>query len=160
VKKHFLTLVYKNKISNWRFKIRDVPGDGNCLFHSVAMSIDSNAADLRAAVIEWMLRPDQMLHGEKVSEWITWNGNATLREYASSMARSGTWGGGIELAVMASILQRPILVFANDATGSRRIAEFLPDAEGVDIRSLPALCILYVGRSHYMNLQPIKVEVE
>ena len=134
-----------------------MPGDGNCLFHSVAMSIGSDAASLRKAVIDWMLVPNQVLHGEKVAEWITWNGAPSLEAYASSMSRSGTWGGGIELAVMASILRKPVLVFANEATGARRIAEFLPDVEaGVDVKALPTVCVLYVGRSHYMNLLPIK----
>jgi hypothetical protein len=147
--------IYKNKIANWRFKIRDVPGDGNCLFHSVALSINSNATELRKAVVDWMLVPDQMLHGEKVSEWIQWNGNQNLQQYTQTMSRNGTWGGGIELAVLASILQKPILVYAKD-TEAKRIAEFLPDVKDIDIKTLPTICILYVGRAHYMNLLPIK----
>jgi hypothetical protein len=113
--------------------------------------------ELRKAVVEWMLIPDQKLHGEKVSEWITWNGNQSLEEYTKSMSRNGTWGGGIELAVLASILQKPILVFAKNPTESKRIAEFLPDVTSdTDIKNLPVICILYVGRSHYMNLLPIR----
>jgi hypothetical protein len=121
------------------------------------MSIGSNAADLRRAVIDWMRKPDQILHGEKVTEWILWNGNKSLDEYAALMSQSGTWGGGIELAVMACILAKPILVFANEAAGAKRIAEFLPDiAPEIDVKTLPAVCILYVGRAHYMNLLPVR----
>jgi hypothetical protein len=104
-----------------------------------------------------MRKPDQMLHGEKVSEWILWNGNKSLDEYTALMSQNGTWGGGIELAVMACILAKPILVFANEIEGAKRIAEFLPDVEpNVNVKTLPAVCILYVGRAHYMNLLPIR----
>lgn len=145
-------------MDGWSFDVEDVPGDGNCMFHSVGRAVGVSAAELREGAVQWMRADKQMLHGELVSEWIQWNGNMHLEAYTRQMERSGTWGGGIELAVLSTLLRRPILVYARERPGAaQRIAEFLPDLpQGVDVNKLPVICILYVGRSHYMSLKPKK----
>ena len=140
--------------TKWGFQVQDVPAVGNCLFESVGRTVGSTAAELRAAAVAWMRLPEQMLHGEQVANWILWNGNMSLEAYTENMAKDGVWGGGIELAVLSSLLQRPILVYERHDKSLKRIAEFLPD--NMDPQPLPVICILYVGRSHYMQLTPFR----
>lgn len=144
-----------------KFRVKDVPGSGNCLFEAVGRSADISASDLRQKTVDWMRLPNQHLHGENLSMWIQngapeiVQGADPIDSYTKYMQRSGTWGGGIELAVLATMLHRPILVYASESREpnvASRIAEFLPDASQDQLNMLPAICILYVGRAHYMQL--------
>lgn len=140
----------------------DVPGSGNCLFEAVGRNVGVDAGNLRRATVDWMRVPLQRLHGEDLALWIANAsevplGSDAIASYTARMEKSGVWGGGIELAVMATVLHRPILVYAGetvDPSRATRIAEFLPDAEQDVVNALPAICILYVGRAHYMQLVP------
>jgi len=148
-----------------KFRVQDVPGTGNCLFEAVGRTAQIDAAVLRRATVAWMRVPMQRLHGEELALWISNASEVTLgpdaiASYTSRMEKSGVWGGGIELAVMATLLHRPILVHASetvDPSRATRIAEFLPDDASQEVLlSLPAICILYVGRAHYMQLIPFE----
>lgn len=146
-----------------RFRVKDVPGAGNCLFEAVGRTVNVHASDLREKAVQWMQIPNQRLHGESLELWIQNGAEIPLSQsdpigsYVAHMKRSGTWGGGIELAVLATLLHRPILVYAcesTDPTRANRVAEFLPDGPQETIQLLPTVCILYVGRAHYMQLIP------
>lgn len=146
-----------------RFRVKDVPGAGNCLFEAVGRGVKIDAGELRALAVEWMLVPAQKLHGEDLALWIQNGAEIQLSStdpvgsYVAHMRRSGVWGGGIELAVLATLLHRPILVYASESSDpnkASRVAEFLPDGPRNEIERLPAVCILYVGRAHYMQLIP------
>jgi hypothetical protein len=141
--------------SGWKFKVQDVPPHGNCLFESVGRSLNIQARDLRKQTVQWMLAPDRKLHSELLSDWIQWNSGKSLQAYTNEMAREGVWGGGIELAVMASMTMHAIVVYGRDDGRAKRLAEFLPDGVA-DTESLPAICVLYVNRSHYMQMIPVK----
>lgn len=146
-----------------KFQVKDVPGAGNCLFEAVGRSVGTDASELRQMVVQWLTKPNQTLHGEQVAMWIQ-NGsdipldaNNPVASYVDHMSRQGTWGGGIELAVLSTLLQRPIVVFACDSNpnNATRVAEFLPDVAPDTLAQLPAVCVLYVGRAHYMQLVPL-----
>jgi hypothetical protein len=146
-----------------RFRVRDVPGAGNCLFEAVGRTAGVEASVLRQLAVDWMQVPNQKLHGEDLALWVSTGAEIPLSpanpiaSYVTHMKRAGTWGGGIELAVLATLLHRPILVYAaesSDPSKGTRVAEFLPDGPQDEIKKLPAVCILYVGRAHYMQLIP------
>ncbi len=135
--------------------VQDVPGQGNCLFEAIGRSANISASILRSAAVQWMLVPNRTLHGEKMENWVEWNTGQSLHQYASTISRDGEWGSGIELAVLSSLLKCAILVYEkhNNTQQAVKISEFLPD--GTDEKSkgaLPTLAVLYVNRSHYMQL--------
>ena len=149
------------KPSKMRFRVKDVPGAGNCLFEAVGRGVNVDASELRQRAVEWMLVPNQNLHGEALALWIQNGAEIQLSStdpvgsYVAHMRKSGVWGGGIELAVLATVLHRPVLVYATESTDpnkASRVAEFLPDGPKDEVDLLPAVCILYVGRAHYMQL--------
>lgn len=142
------------------FKVRDVPGAGNCLFEAVGRNIGVDAAVLRETVVEFMKRENQTLHGEELKDWIQrstdvpLDANQPIDSYIRFIEKQGTWGGGLELSILSVLLQRPILVYSMEKSNSKaeRIAEFYPDLSEEQIKQLQPVCILYVGRSHYMQL--------
>jgi hypothetical protein len=142
------------------FKIKDVPGAGDCLFEAVGRSIGVDAFILRQNVVDFMKRENQKLHGEDLKDWIIRSTDVPLDEskplqsYMNYIQRRGTWGGGLELSILSVLLQRPILVYSIEKSPDKaeRIAEFHPELKEEEITSLQPICILYVGRSHYMQL--------
>lgn len=138
-----------------QFKVKDVPGAGNCLFEAVGRSINMDATQLRNQVVQFIQQPNQTLYKEPLDTWIK-NSDIpckNIQEYIDYIEKQGTWGGGMELAILSTLLQRPILVFSieNNPNEANRIAEFIPDHIS-NYQDLIPICILYVGRSHYMQL--------
>lgn len=138
-----------------QFKVKDVPGAGNCLFEAVGRTIQIEASQLRQYVVDYIHQPNQTLYKEPLEMWIKNSDipSQTVQEYIEYIQRQGTWGGGMELAILSTILKRPILVYAieKNPNEANQIAEFLPD-QIQDYQNLIPICILYVGRSHYMQL--------
>ena len=142
-----------------KFRVIDVPGYGNCLFEAVGRSVGISADNLRTQTVDFM-KTTEKLHGIDIRDWIAWNAEAQATSYIEKMSRPGTWGGGIELAIMSTMLRKPIVVFSKEHTGSaKRIAEFLPDeCTAHELESTGVIAVLYVGSSHYMQLQWITDE--
>jgi hypothetical protein len=142
------------------FKVRDVPGAGNCLFEAVGRNIGIDAGLLRQTVVDFMKKESQKLHGEDLKDWIQRSTDVPLDEkdpiesYIRYIEKQGTWGGGLELSILSVLLARPILVYSIEKNNSsaERIAEFYPERTEEEIKALEPVCILYVGRSHYMQL--------
>jgi len=136
----------------------DVPGDGNCMFHALAASVEgSDAAQLRAAAVEYMrakldvpLFPDNQ-DATTFRQWIEWAGHKNVEAYLSALSRSGTWGQSLDLAALCHVLQRPIGVYSPDKGQCRLIAQFQPTT--AQARAAPPVYVLYVGSNHYMALK-------
>ena len=127
------------------FSIIDVPAYGNCLFEAVGRSVGKDAYQLRKDACAFMENEANTLHGEKITDWIAWNAEAPYSQYISEMKREGTWGGGIELAVLSTLLEKAIVVYERSG---KRIAEFLPDKK----ENMGAIMILWVHKMHYMQI--------
>jgi hypothetical protein len=131
--------------------VQDVPHDGNCLFSAVGISVGQSAKDLRRQVAEWCSAPGRTLNGVAIRDWVQWNFNMPLERYVQIMSTNGVWGGAQELAVLSNMLGLAIIVFQGQPKASR-ILEVIPD--GAESSNLRAVCILWVGKSHYMRLVP------
>lgn len=117
--------------------IRQVPGDGNCLFHSISLclqhAINSTHWDLSNS-IEELYEHSQALRERAVaclrqhSRRLYLQGRETLiahelvqaaaqqygltaPEYCAAMQQDCVWGGGPEIVALSNILQRPIHVY-------------------------------------------------
>lgn len=125
-----------------KFAVRDVPGDGNCMFEAVGRQLKVSAKDLRDLVIHYLRTPNQTLQGEPLKVWIQ-----NLDEYTAKMSRQGTWGGGIELAVIANMFHRKIYVYKENGKSGDLIAEFIPkNYNNLDVY------VLFCGNNHYKIL--------
>eukprot|EP00441_Pelagodinium_beii_P005962 CAMPEP_0197683276 /NCGR_PEP_ID=MMETSP1338-20131121/97688_1 /TAXON_ID=43686 ORGANISM="Pelagodinium beii, Strain RCC1491" /NCGR_SAMPLE_ID=MMETSP1338 /ASSEMBLY_ACC=CAM_ASM_000754 /LENGTH=368 /DNA_ID=CAMNT_0043264843 /DNA_START=67 /DNA_END=1170 /DNA_ORIENTATION=+ len=82
------------------------PGDGSCLFHSMLHGLQqhgssqgSNSAQaLRRELASFLQQnSSRQIAGDTLEEWVRWDANSSVNEYARRMAVGG-WGGGIEMA--------------------------------------------------------------
>ena len=86
-------------------KVVRQPGDGSCLFHSMSygLPVKSNAARLRAEICQFIQNnPHLKISDTPLQDWVKWDANSTVGEYARKMSR-GSWGGGIEMACFSLV---------------------------------------------------------
>lgn len=134
-----------------------MPGDGSCLFHSLAYGLaqfgcreDGPRIRQRiAAFIEQ--RPDFEISSSPLKSWVDWDSRTTVGSYASRLASGNTWGGAIEMAACAQIFGVDVAVYEQDSYRERyrRISDFLTDQ-----RPRGAVLVVYLGRAHYNALLP------
>lgn len=117
--------------------IRRQPGDGNCLFHSLAHGLRdrgrTTAYSLRAEIVDFIeTNPALELIDAPVKDWVMWETALSVPEYCARMRRPGEWGGAIEMAVFAQLTGCHVLVYETDRSqqatvvGYRRIHTFAP----------------------------------
>ncbi len=136
----FLKTTYPVKTDvNKRFYVRQVPGDGSCLFHSIAVWISfirygkhyrfdwrmrSLSNTLRQLAVE-MLKTNQTFYVEN-NETITSTdllayaseySNTTVKEYIDKMTRTTEWGGGPEIVALCNHFKCPIHVYELSTQG-------------------------------------------
>jgi hypothetical protein len=121
--------------------IRQVPGDGNCLFHSIstcyAHAVNGTHIDLKSPkTMKWLYQHSTKLRQLAVDcleerdgrKLLFLHGNEYLRaqdlveaaasqygisgeEYCRLMRQDSYWGGGPEIVALCNVLQRPIHVY-------------------------------------------------
>uniref|UniRef100_A0A7S0DZ62 Ubiquitin thioesterase OTU n=1 Tax=Hanusia phi TaxID=3032 RepID=A0A7S0DZ62_9CRYP len=137
------------------FKLRSArvisqPGDGNCLFHSMAHSLPgARASSLRREIAEFIKEnPDLEIADTPLRDWIKWDSGCSVAQYASRMAVTG-WGGGIEMAACSYLKKVNVHVYEKGMLGSyKRISCFdVPSAR-------QTIHVLYRGGVHYDTLIP------
>ncbi|KAG6580824.1 OVARIAN TUMOR DOMAIN-containing deubiquitinating enzyme 4, partial [Cucurbita argyrosperma subsp. sororia] len=137
------------------YSVIGIPGDGRCLFRSVAHgaclrsgksapteSLQRELADeLRTKVA------DEFIKRREETEWFV---EGDFDTYVSNMRKPHVWGGEPELFMASHVLQAPIIVYMydKDAGGLISIAEY-GDEYGKD----NPIKVLYHGFGHYDALQ-------
>ena len=131
----------KDRISihNSPVTIRQVPGDGNCLFHSISVAwahaTNGTHLEMRSPeTMEWLYRHSTKLRQlavdclEEQRKLLFLQGHEYLKatdlveaaaaqygisgsEYCELMRQESYWGGGPEIVALCNVLQRPIHVY-------------------------------------------------
>lgn len=124
---------------NARAVIRQVPGDGNCLFHSISVAwahaTNGTHLEMRSPeTMEWLYRHSAKLRQlavdclEEQRKLLFLQGHEYLKatdlveaaaaqygisgsEYCDLMRQESYWGGGPEIVALCNVLQRPIHVY-------------------------------------------------
>jgi len=123
------------------FKLRSArvvrqPGDGSCLFHSMAYGIPGTSAGaLRRDIASFIkANPNLEIAETPMKDWVKWDSGCTVAQYASRMAVSG-WGGGIEMAACSHLKRVNVHVYERGSFGSyKRISCFDVDAARATVR--------------------------
>ncbi|PIA48528.1 hypothetical protein AQUCO_01400843v1 [Aquilegia coerulea] len=143
------------KTVHTNYSITGIPGDGRCLFRSVAHgaclragkpcpseSLQRELADeLRARVA------DEFIKRREETEWFV---EGDFDTYVSHIRKPHVWGGEPELFMASHVLQMPITVYMydEDARGLISIAEY-----GQEYGKENPIRVLYHGFGHYDALQ-------
>ncbi|CAJ1377562.1 unnamed protein product [Effrenium voratum] len=130
-------------------KVVHQPGDGNCLFHSLAYGLGKEkAASLRRRVCDFMQKNPQLeISGSSLTEWIEMTSQSSVDSYASKMRRGGEWGGAPEIAVCARMAEIDVQVYEPGSEGFDLIASFPGNEQGTPTPKV--VRVLYTGRLHY-----------
>lgn len=135
-------------------KVVRQPGDGSCLFHSLAYGLDGMAAQgapLRRDIARFIeSNPNLDVADTPLKEWVNYDDGGTVEQYASRMAKGG-WGGGIEMAALSHMKKVNVQVFEKHRDGYKRISVF--DSPGTAKKTIN---VLYQGRMHYDALEIAK----
>jgi hypothetical protein len=130
----FLSGTFTCPDSGEKFRIRQVPGDGGCLFHALTVALifektgvhrvfDDKTREmsdkLRKLSVLLLKRKDVTLfieNGEATTSSellriVSEHYNMTEREYCDQMLLSNSWGGGPEIVALCNHLQRPVHVY-------------------------------------------------
>lgn len=87
-------------------RVHKVPGDGDCLFHSVAVglhSVNITGPCLRARLTSWISQNGHLpLGSATVAQWIAWETGLSLPAYILSL-RGGRHGGALEIVILSRI---------------------------------------------------------
>lgn len=130
------------------------PGDGSCLFHSLAHGLPppSSASGLRREIAGFVQQnPDIKIAGDTLEEWVRWDQNSNVSDYAKRMAVSG-WGGGIEMAACSLLKNVNIHVYESE---KRRNNEFRRISCFDSPNAARTIHVLYQGGVHYDALVPL-----
>lgn len=146
------------------------PGDGSCLFHSLAYLLDSNhidASQLRSLLMDWLVEhEDTKIADTPVRDWVKWDSGCSVSSYAKRMRHVG-WGGGIEMAAFSHKFSIAVHVYeqlrkdgASASLSSRfqfkRISRFEPKQHA------RIITLLYRGGVHYdalvSHLPPVEIQ--
>jgi hypothetical protein len=118
-------------------KIRQVPGDGNCLFHSLSVclakvengshfcfdnlkQLQIMSTSLRERAVDFLssnprrmlfLQGKEYLRAKDLVEAAASQYSVSGQEYCDTMRQNSYWGGGPEIVALCNLLQRPIHVY-------------------------------------------------
>lgn len=133
-----------------RARVVNQPGDGSCLFHSMAFGLGEprGAASLRREIGRFIEKNGSLSIAETpLKEWVKWDSGTSVSTYASRISRSG-WGGGIEMAACSRMRGVNVHVYERSSVGYKRISCF--DVPG----ATRTVHVLYRGGVHYDALVP------
>lgn len=132
--KYFLRESYRVKGDDQlAFRVRQVPGDGGCLFHALSACVSYSQTNAHVE-FDWRLRnlSHKLRHlavsilkgnqtlvvesGESVDscgllEMVADHYNMTADQYCEQMAHPRTWGGGPEIVALSNHFRCPIHVY-------------------------------------------------
>lgn len=176
----FLTDVYTVEGLPITMRVRQVPGDGNCLFHSIIACLEyacntthpslnlnelmPKSAALRQMAVDYLVEdPDRVLYledGESVPVGellavVASQYNMTVENYCSHMRLPAVWGGGPEIVALSNCLQRPIHVYELGCAGRRFCLRRMACFGSPDFDGLQPLHILSAD-ARFPNLKPGK----
>mmetsp|Transcript_21415 Transcript_21415/g.25999 ORF Transcript_21415/g.25999 Transcript_21415/m.25999 type:complete len:315 (+) Transcript_21415:111-1055(+) len=132
-------------------RIARMPGDGDCLFHSLAYGLgrSSTARNLRREIAAFIAKnPSLEIAETPLRDWIRWDSNNSVSMYAKRMSIRG-WGGGIECAAFSHLKGINVHIYEKQrrSSGYKRISCF---DVGTNKRTIN---VVYCGGVHYNALE-------
>ena len=144
-------------------KVIRQPGDGSCLFHSLAYGMRGtrrnacgSADEVRESVAGFIEKmPHAEIGGSPIRDWIQWESGSGVAAYCARMRGQGEWGGAIELAVVSRLFGVSVHVFEREggAGGGFRLISMFDAAASGGMKAAEPVRVLYSGRCHYDALE-------
>lgn len=102
------------------FQEKVVPGDGNCLFHSLGLAFNMVQGDLRMAIAIYLERNKKLkINGMTLEEWLLLEKDMPLDNYCKLIRNDGIWGGNMEINIATKMFMVNIFVLQKDVIKKR-----------------------------------------
>ncbi|KAJ8897169.1 hypothetical protein PR048_002515 [Dryococelus australis] len=137
------------------YSVVRMPGDGNCLFHSLAYCLRRGAADLRRQAVRYVAANWGRRFGPVLGAFLRDHVGRpidTAPRYADYMARHGVFAGDPELCAISEIYGVAIKVFVKRHPGSK--------PHVYNGRCHDSICLLFSGSpdyGHYDVVLPLRL---
>jgi OTU domain-containing protein 3 len=125
--------------------MRDVEGDGNCLFRSIADFVEgdeNNHAKYREMAVEYITE-----HKDYFALFLLDDEN--IDEYIKDMEESGTWGGHFELVALSSLLNAKFCLHVKDKD------PVIVKSSERDLKGVRMIHLAYHVDEHYSSVRRI-----
>ena len=150
----------KDNLEKLNFFIKQMGGDGNCMFRAVSDQIYGNEeyhGIIREKCMKYLLIERQFF-----SQFIE-GGDKEFDNYINMKSKSGVWGDDVELQAISEIYNRPIEIYCGSIkplkTFHENVNEFNlkkdNEEKGDNIKISP-IRISYHGNEHYNSVIPRK----
>ena len=127
-------------MKNRKLVIREVGGDGNCLFRTISdqlYGVENHHRELRQVVMDYILKEKDFFMNYVEGD---------IDEYIEKKRMDGVWGDDVELQAVSEIYNRPIEVYVND---DKPIRTFHEDND----QNILPLRVSYQGSCHYNSIK-------
>jgi OTU domain-containing protein 5 len=152
---------FREKIyTNLHLFIKDVQGDGNCMFRAISDQIYGNE-DFHEIIREKCM--DYLLIEREFFEQFIEGGKNEFENYITMKRKNGVWGDDIELQAISEIYKRPIEIYSNSIKPLKTFHEnqnsFLRNENENENIFLP-IRLSYHGKNHYNSIVPNKENLQ
>ncbi len=99
---------FNNEIATLKIKLKDVKGDGNCLFRSFSDQVDGSQDThvlMREQACKYMIA-----HQQFFQPFLDEDQDGTFTNYVAAMRKNGEWGGHLQLQALAECFKCIIVV--------------------------------------------------
>ncbi len=121
---------------------QEIPGDGHCLYHAVALYLGCNQKYLRQEVATRLEQGD-----DRKELWIFLQGqlrnNQTIEAYIAGIREGKEWADHVEIEVLMRVLKRPIVIISPNG-GLRN-----PQVVARHFAHPTPIFVRYNGHDHY-----------
>ncbi len=115
-----------------------VPGDGNCLYHAIALHLGVDQMQVRAQVADFLEAHREDYEDDVVRQD---EQNRTFDQYINDLRNQPEWGGELEINILMMALERQIYVVGPNGRIRNMHLDAIPDDR--------AIFVFYNGRDHY-----------
>jgi hypothetical protein len=97
--------------------------------------------------------PDANVAGTALRKWVLWDTGLTVGQYASRMRSPGSWGGALEIAIVADLKQAGVHVYERVSGSRDQFKQIATFGEAAAAEGAAQAHVVYGGRVHYDALQ-------
>ena len=152
---------FRENISNMNLFIKDIVGDGNCMFRAISDQVYGSEEKYDLLRQKCM---DYLLIERDFFEQFVEGGKNGFDEYINMKRKNGVWGDDIELQALSEIYNRPIEIYSNSTkplkTFHEKKNEFKREGNekiNNDLNDfVMPIRISYHGKNHYNSIVPNK----
>ena len=152
---------FRKNISNMHLFIKDIKGDGNCMFRAISDQVYGNEEKYDLLRQKCM---DYLLIERDFFEQFVEGGKNGFDEYINMKRKNGVWGDDIELQALSEIYNRPIEIYSNSTKPLKTFHENKNEFKREGNEKINNDCndfvmpirISYHGKNHYNSIVPNK----